>query len=195
MNTVKLSDTHLGLINKTLAVYYRLKSGQIDIALDFAYGFKLNHKQSKEISDTIRKHLFPELKYEGSSYSFNSPQIGDATIAYEILKTFEEFLAAKRNDGYYGCTVDFHGPLKASGEPLPVVLDHKNYKDFPLSIKNSKIVCQLIAKKDYEKVWNHIDSLNLDLPKGDKTEIITESPISVVLRITKPRKKNDVFFN
>ncbi len=56
----------------------------------------------------------PELATSnlGSSYGFNSPQIGDAKIAYEIRKTFEEVLAVKRNDGYYGSTVDFDGPLK-----------------------------------------------------------------------------------
>ena len=37
MNDIKLSDTHLRVINRALEVYYRMRSGQVGIALDTAF--------------------------------------------------------------------------------------------------------------------------------------------------------------
>ena len=36
-------------------------------------------------------------------------------------------------------------------------------------------------------MWDYVDSLNLDLPKGEKTEIIPSFEC-VTIRVTKPRK-------
>ena len=44
INVVKLTDTHLSVINAALETYYRLKSGQIDMALDIAYNYKIKHE-------------------------------------------------------------------------------------------------------------------------------------------------------
>ncbi len=187
MNTVKLTDNHLRVINTALETYFRLKTGQVDIALDYAYGFKLNHYQADAIAAIIKSIALPEISTRGSSYSFNSAEIGDGKIAYEIKKTFEEVLAVKNNNGYYGCTVDFHGPLKASDEPLPEVVGFKNYIDYHLDKKQSKKVNKFFATKDFDGMWDYVDSLNLDLPKGEKTEIIPSFEC-VTIRVTKPRK-------
>lgn len=197
MNTVKLSDGHLKVINKALETYYRLKSGQIDIALDTAYSYRFDRETTDEISDFVRARIFPELKNR-AAYGVGAPEIDDASIAYEIRKTFEEYLAVRLNDGYYGHTVDFDGPLKVSDEPLPVVVEHKNFKDFELSPKDARIVHKFLEAKDFEKAWNHIHSLNLNLPKGESIEIIPSTKLNnksnnivfkVVLRIKKPRKQ------
>jgi len=187
MNTVKLSDKHLAVISTALEVYYRLKSGQINIALDEAYDYSIDRDDAHIIELMIRKVAHKDLPY-GAAHGFNSEKIGNARIAYEIKKTFEEVLAVKRNDGYYGQTVDFHGPLKASDEPLPEVIDFKKHKDFELNSKQSKVINKFFAEKDYDGMWEYVDSLKLDLPKGEKTEIVP-SLKNVIIRVWKPKKQ------
>lgn len=194
MNTVKLTDNHLRVISNALEVYFRLKTGQIDIALDYAYDFKIDRQQVDAISALIKSIVMPEVASRGYSYGFNSPEIGNARIAYEIHKTFDEVLSVKENDGYYGYTVNFHGPLKASDEPLPEVVDFKNYKDFHLDKKQSKKVNKFFATKDFNAMWEYLDSLKLDLPKGERVEVIPSFE-GVTVRVIKPRKKesNTIF--
>lgn len=173
MNTVKLSDAHLRVINKALETYARLKSGQIKIALDTAYDHALDWEEADGVEKRIRS-LLPQYKNLSSSasYGVGSPQLGAANIAYEIKKTFEEYLAVKNNDGFYGHTVDFDGPLKVSEEPLPIIEDHKNYKDYPLNRDQSYDVLREFNMGRYKEMWKVIDSFNLKLPKAEKLEIV-----------------------
>lgn len=194
MNTVKLSDVHLAVINAALETYFRLKTGQVAIALDIAYDYKLNYKQTQSIEDQIKTLVYPKIASRGTSYGVGSPEIGDATIAYEIRKTFEEYVAVKNNNGYYGHTVDFDGPVKISDVPLPIIVDHKNYKDFILNKRESKKVNKLLNEKDYEGAWKYIDSLKKGIPRGEKTEIIP-SFVGVIVRVTKPRNNKDLLIN
>lgn len=192
INVVNLTDTHLSVINAALETYYRLKSGQIDMALNIAYNYKIKREQSEAISTIIRSFALPELatSYLGSSYGFNSPQIGDAKIAYEIRKTFEEVLAVKRNGGYYGNTVDFDGPLKITEEPLPEVVNFVNYIDHKFTDKESDIINDCYHLKEFEEMWEYVDSITAKLPRGDKREIIP-SFSGVIMRIHKPKKPSD----
>lgn len=187
MNTVKLSDKHLQTINSALEVYYRLKAGQIGIALDEAYPGVLDYDARQDIEGKVHREIFPELT-RGSGYSFNSPKLGDARIAYEIKKTFEEYLSVKNNDGYYGFGRSFDGPLKASHEPLPVVLEHKNYKDFPLNQRESFKLRKFIDSRDWDGAWTYVKSVLIDLPRGDSSEIKEADMGIYFIRITKPRK-------
>jgi hypothetical protein len=187
INVVNLTDNHLSVINAALEAYYRLKSGQISMALDIAYEYKLTYDQSHAIENIVKVMALPELAKNGCSYGFNSPQIGDGKIAFEIRKTFEEVLAVKRNGGYYGNTVDFHGPLKASDEPLPEVVNFVNYIDHKFTDKESDIINDYYHLKDFEKMWQYVDSITAKLPKGEKKEIVP-SFNGVTLRIYKPRK-------
>lgn len=200
MNNVKLSDQHLSTIIKALEVYYRLKSGQIQIALNTAYDYDLSYKAVDAAQEFVRG-LLPEFKDfdRNSSYGVGAKELGDANIAYEINKTFQEYLSVKKNDGYYGYTVDFHGPLKVSDEPLPVIREHKPYKDFPLNRRQSEKVLQLVDKQDTKNVWKLIDSFELDLPTGEKSEIVlgvfdgeeaTYGGVNtrIIVRIHKPQK-------
>ena len=194
MNTFKVTDKHLAVINTALEVYYRLRSGQINMALDAAFNYSIDRDELDIIEKLIRKSThnakrvamgLPKLP-TNAAYGFNSPEIGDAVIACEILKTIEEYLAVKNNDGFYGSTVNFRGPLKASDEPLPIILEHKNYKDYMLNKKQSAKINKLYATKDFNKMWEYVDSLKLNLPKGEKTEIVS-SLKGVTIRVTKPR--------
>lgn len=187
-NTVKLTDKHLAVINTALEVYYRLKSGQINIALDEAFSYSIDRQDAEIIELMIRKAAHKDLP-PNAAHGFSSEKIGDARIAYEIKKTFEEVLAVKNNNGYYGNTVNFHGPLKASDEPLPEVIDFKPYKDFKLNSRQSKVINKYFSTKDYTNMWNYLNSLNLNLPKGEKTEIVPSFE-GVTIRVYKPRKNN-----
>jgi hypothetical protein len=191
MNTVKLSDKHLETIRDALETYFRMKTGQISIALDIVYNYKLNHYQTDSIESIIKTLALPEIASRGTSYSFNSEQIKDGKIAYEITKTIDEYLSVKNNDGYYGHTVDFSGPLKASDEPLPEILEHKNYKDFVFDKKQSAKANKLYSTKNFDKLWEYVYSSFPDLPKGEKIEIIP-SFANVTVRVYKPRRKNEL---
>lgn len=194
MNTVKLSDNHLKLINRALETYYRLKSGQIGMAVDTVFADRfLSWEHREEIEKAVRRHTHPNLP-SGAAHSFNSEHIGDASIAYEIKKTFEEFLAVQRNGGFYGSTVDFHGPLKASNEPLPEIVGFNRSKDYKLNKRQSKKVIAFKNKNQYNDMWNYIVSLRekLDFPKGEKSEIIINEDI-VTIRIFKPYRNEPSF--
>lgn len=188
MNTVKLSDKHLEVIRDALETYFRMKLGQVATALDIVYDYKLDYDKSYSIESIVKAMVLPEIASRGTSYSFNSPQIGDGTIAYEITKTIDEYLSVKKNDGYYGHTVDFSGPLKASEEPLPEILDHKNYKDFEMDKKQSAKANKLYSSKNFDKLWEYVNEVFPKLPKGQKVEIIPSFKC-VTVRVTKPRKQ------
>jgi hypothetical protein len=192
MNTVKLSDKHLQVIRDALETYFRMKTGQVSIALDLVYDYKLNHEKTQALESLVKAMVLPEIADRGVSYSFNSPQIGEGIVAYEITKVIDEYLSVKRNDGYYGSSVDFSGPLKASDEPLPEILEHKNYKDFVFDKKQSAKANKLYSSKNFDKLWEYVYSIFTDLPKGEKTEIIP-SFSNVTVRVYKPRKLNDKF--
>lgn len=200
MPNVNLSDKHLKVIIKALEVYYRLKSGQIQIALDTAYDHALAYIDADAAQEIIRRWL-PQFKDfdRNSSYGVGAKELGDANIAYEINKTFQEYLSVQKNDGYYGYTVDFHGPLKVSDEPLPKIREHKPYKDFPLTRKQSAKLLKLLNKNDYVKIWESVREMSPDLPKGEKQEIILDAfkgeeavyggdNTRIVIRVHKPQK-------
>ena len=186
MNTVNLTDNHFKVICKALEIYYRLKSGQINMALNEAFDYKIDISDLDLIESLIRQNTHKNLS-AGAAYGFNNKEMGGARIAYEIKKTFEEVLAVKHNDGYYGNTVDFNGPLKASEEPFPEVVSFVKYKDFKLNSRQSKVISRHILNKDYERMWKYFGSLKLEIPKGEKTEILLQDKNAVV-RVWKPRK-------
>jgi len=188
MNNIKLSDTHLRVINRALEVYYRMRSGQIGIALDTAYDKCIDWDSRDLIEKMVRKLVIEDEKLSSpsASYGFNSDEIGDARIAYEIQCVFRQYLAVKRNDGFFDySTVDFRDPLKASDEPLPEVVNFIKYIDHVFNSAQSKKINQLHNKKKYREAWDYIDSLKLDLPKGECVELLSGFN-GVTMRIHKP---------
>ncbi len=190
IHSVKLHDEHIAVIIKALEVYYRLRSGQINMALDTAYSNPLPWYFFQAIETLIRSHTHPELT-ASASYGFNGEKMGDAKIAYEINKTLQEFLSVKNNDGFYGSGANFHGPLKASEIPFPEIEGFIKYKDYPLpDPQTNKKAYELLITKKYEELWDLVDSLNLDLPKGEKKELLPVE-IGVIIRVWKPYKKDE----
>lgn len=190
MNNVKLTDNHLTVIAKAVEVYYRLKSGQIHIALDIAFDSKCSVEDTYSIERLVRSYTHPMLSPH-VSYGYNCIEMGDARIGYEIWQTFMQYLSVKGNNGYYdnalkgGCSGDI---LKASDEPLPVFTDFKQYKDFKLNKRQSKKILAFKDKKQYTEMWNYIVSQRevCKLPSGENTEIIVDGA-HVILRVFKPR--------
>ena len=191
MNDIKLSDTHLRVINRALEVYFRMRSGQVGIALDTAFDECIDWESRDLIEKMVRKLIIDdkELSSPGASYGFNSHKIGDAKIAYEIRSVFRQYLAVKNNDGFFDyTTVDFQDPLKASDEPLPEVVNFVKYIDHVFNPAQSKKINQLHNKKKYKEAWDYIDELKLDLPSGEGVELVSGFN-GVTMRIHKPRRK------
>jgi hypothetical protein len=175
MNTIKLSDAHLRVINRALETYYRMRSGQIGMAIDTAYDHSIEYNHRELIEKMVRVLIIDDngLSDPGASYSYNNDKLGDARIAYEIQCCFRQFLAVKNNDGFFSYeTVDFGDPLKASDEPLPEIVDFKKYIDYNFSPEQSQKINKFHSKKQYKEAWDYVDSLMLNFPSGEKTELI-----------------------
>ncbi len=168
-----------------------MRSGQIGIALDTAYDKCIDYDNRDLIEKMVRKLIIDDNKLSSpsASYGFNSNEIGDARIAYEIQCVFRQYLAVKRNDGYFDySTVDFRDPLKASDEPLPEIVNFVKHIDHVFTPEQSKKINQLHNKKKYKEAWDYIDSLKLDLPKGEGIELVPGFN-GVTMRIHKPRRE------
>jgi hypothetical protein len=189
MNTIKLSDAHLRVINRALETYYRMRSGQVGMAIDIAYDHCIEYNHRELIEKMVRVLILNDKSpSSGASYGFNSPEIGDARIAYEIQSCFRQFLAVKNNDGFFSyATVDFGDPLKASDEPLPEIVDFKKYIDHNFTPEQSEKINEFHSKKQYKEAWDYVDSLKPNWPEGEKAELIPGLN-GVVMRVHKPRK-------
>ena len=197
---ISLTDSHIRVIITALNCFYRLRSGQIGIAMDEAYRDKdISYEDREVIEKMVRTIAFKEIQHTNSYYGFNHPELKDGTLAFEIEKTLEEYISVKNNGGLWGSGCNFHGPIKATKEPLPVIEGFTDYKDFPLNKEQTSQLLPHYKAKNYNKLWEAYDSLKLSLPKGDKTEIIVGkfngdeaeyggSNERVVVRITKPIK-------
>ncbi len=184
MNTVKLSDTHISVIELALETLLRLKLGQVKTALDTAYGFGLADWDKLDAIERLVK-----LSYDKKTFCNVSGSDETANIAYEIRQVFRQYLAVKNNNGFFGSTVDFHDPLKSSNEPLPIIDNYKPYKDICLTQKQSEKIRKLQVV-DAHKMWNYIDSITRSkCSLGTQTDIF-EDPATqkLVIRFHKPEK-------
>lgn len=194
---VSFTDKQLQVIVAALETYYRLRSSQVGIAMDVAYYDKsLSYDDRETIENLVKSIAFKEIKHPNSYYGFNNPELKDGTLAFEIEKTLTEYLSVKNNDGHWGSGCNFNGPLKTTQEPLPIIEGFKEYKDYPLTRAQTKKILPHYHKNDYVKMWQAYDKLKLDLPKGERHQILTDITTDtkskiyerVVVRITKPRK-------
>ena len=169
------------------------------------YDEKHTQKSSIMIAVQVNGKLRAQLTVDVSAAQEDI--IAEAKIAVqkwfdgkEIKKTVEEYLSVKNNDGCWGTGTNFRGPLKASDEPFPDILDFKKYKDYPLNKTQSKKINKFYEKKEFDLMWNFIDSLKLDLPRGEKKEIVFGSFVGdgrrvhvpndrVIIRVHKPIKE------
>jgi hypothetical protein len=193
--TIEFDERHLPTILKALEVYQRLKLGQIDYALDEAFGWKLDHEASSEIHRCARKHLFPEFENNPNiSYGiYNQEKVGDATMAYEIYKVLGRYRAITNNDGWSDWGRSFDKVHQHTNVPLPVVQNFVDYKLFKIPKRLWKKIDTAIEEKssDWRGIWNAIDKAMPDLPKGEKSEITNESSEWYV-KVYSPIKPKDL---
>jgi hypothetical protein len=174
--TIEFQKEHLAVLLKSLEVYQRIKLGQIDYALDEAFGWKLEHEAKQEIHNCARKHLFPEFENNPNvSYGiYNQEKVGDATMAYEIYKVLGRYRAITNNDGWSDWGRTFDKVHSHTGIDLPVVQNFVDYKTFKIPKRLWKKIRNAIENSDtadWNDIWQSIDKAMPKLPKGEKSEI------------------------
>ena len=202
--TIEFQNEHIPTILKALEVYQRLKLGQIDIALDEAFGYSLAYEDKKEIHNCARKYLFKGTDLENNpnvSYGiYNQEKVGDATMAYEIYKVLRRYKAFKDNDGWADWSRSFDKPHSHTGVPLPIVQGAIEHKDFKIPKRLWKRLDEAYANKDtadWKKIWDSIDRAMPNLPRGEKSEIVNllwdidETESQWVIRVTAPIKPKE----
>ena len=198
-HSVKLSDCHLQLIGNALEVYYRLRSGQIGMAMEEVYKDKaLSLEEIDSINSFVRDIVFPSKeKFEnlsefdkksypnnkaikrsplesGQSFGVGNKEIGDANIAWEVRQTFRQFLAVQDNTGLFNPMFNvFDDPLKVSDEPLPEIVGFNKSKQFYIEDPEVNIeIHKNVLKSLYENAWQCITEYFQDsLPKGESSRI------------------------
>jgi hypothetical protein len=178
--TIEFDERHISTLLKALEVFQRLKLGQIDYALDEAFGWKLNHEASSEIHRCARKHLFPEFENNPNiSYGiYNQEKVGDATMAYEIYKVLGRYRAITNNDGWSDWGRSFDKVHSHTGVPLPVVQNFIDYKLFKIPKRLWRRIDATLDPMygdDWGNIWKAIDKAMPNLPKGEKSEVYSDS--------------------
>jgi hypothetical protein len=198
--TIEFQKEHLAVLLKSLEVYQRIKLGQIDYALDEAFGWKLEHEAKQEIHNCARKHLFPEFENNPNvSYGiYNQEKVGDATMAYEIYKVLGRYRAITNNDGWSDWGRTFDKVHSHTGIDLPVVQNFVDYKLFKVPKRLWKKIDAAYNdtenNADWAGMWDYIDKAMPNLPRGEKSEIICSDFISdgYYIKVTAPIKPKEV---
>lgn len=190
--TIEFQKEHIPTILKALEVYQRIKLGQIDYALDEAFGWKLDHEAKQEIHNCARKYLFPEFENNPNvSYGiYNQEKVGDATMAYEIYKVLGRYRAITNNDGWSDWGRTFDKVHSHTGIDLPVVQNFIDYKLFKIPKrlwKKLDATLNVDYAGDWNDIWKSIDKAMPKLPKGEKSELVSE-PDSWYVKVHSPIK-------
>lgn len=201
---ITLSEEHTKVILTALEAFSRMRIGQFRYALEEVFPkecWDLGWDKMQELERPLKAAFFPNDPPNGGP-GICSEQASDGRIAYEIQKTIQQYRALKKSGGWFGSGYDFDGNLlNPSGLPPPKIdgLDEMQYMDF--LIPDQQKAYGLYNQKDYEKLFHHIGKTILNLPRGDKTEIvekyIEETPSKIeyknqlYVRVHKPRKPLD----
>ncbi|NBO98691.1 MAG: hypothetical protein EBU90_00920 [Proteobacteria bacterium] len=205
--TVTFDERHLPVIARALEVFMRMRSGQIDMALDECYADKqtkmLNDRSYDHFNDNqnietmIRRVYFKELSNNAAwgvgQYGFGGEE------AYMIWKTLRQYMAYERNGGYAGTGRDFDTTWgKYSEVPNPVVQGFSTRKFFKAPKSLQEKLEYLYEQKEYQEMWKIIDKKWKSLPRGDKYEIGYQLPDdpsewykNIGVWVTAPRKKEE----
>ena len=211
--TLQLTDNHLRTIQNALECYYRLRSGQIGMALEEVYPDKMLSWDEKEnIESLIKEVVFPtsdSLPSElakcrpglsrNEAFGVGQKALGDANVAYELYGTIRQYLAVQRNDGWFGCNCSFDDPLEVSEEPLPVIVGFDKTKLFPIPKKLQKRVgayfkgCdeETVTKKQAWDIWDLLDK-EMKLPMSNFHKLVQDDDGKFFVQANKPRKSNAV---
>lgn len=198
--TVIFDERHLPVLVRALEVFQRMRSGQIDMALDECYADKqtkmlkdrkyYHYGDNKEIEKLIRSVYFKDLGSPNAAWGIGQYGYGGEE-AYMIQKTLRQYMAYERNDGYAGTGRDFDTCWGSySDVPNPVVEGFSTRKFFKAPKSIQKKLENLISVGDFKGAFDLIDKKFKTLPKGDKYEISFSGDDWGVF-VTAPRKKEE----
>ena len=206
--TIEFDERHLPIITRALECFMRLRSGQIDMALDEVYADKQtkmlkdkdysHYDDNKSIEKLIRSVYFKDLDSPNAAWGIGQYGFGGEE-AYMISKTLRQYMAYKRNDGYAGTGRDFDTCWGSYSDiPNPVVQGFSTRKFFKAPKSLQEKLANLIDKHAYKDAFDLIDKKWKTLPRGDKYELdcvhdnggdIWYGDIGVW--VTAPRKKEE----
>jgi len=205
---MEFTKEHLRVMRTALEVYERLKMGQIGMAIDLLTDYSLPAADREKIEDTVKPITHPDLVIKNSYWGIFHPDLKDnATVAYEIQKVIEQYLAVTNNDGYWGNTKDYDEPIGHTNIPLPKVTNFKKYIEFPIDPKYTKKMDKLKEEGNFNKMWNLADEALAPMKVLHKLEtggslfyrhggmkivrIGRKNPFWVV-RVNKPQKESEL---
>ncbi len=213
---ISFSPAQLNIVQKALEIYARGRMGQFDVMIDEMF---LEHligwENRQDISRFIRSKLFNRENEHifsqnvNASHGISNPLVGDGQLAYEIGSVIRQYKAIKRNDGFFSdsYSVDFHDPLKLTGEKLPEIVGFNKYVDFEVEAFTDRTQYESIYNafliKDYKSMWEFIDRY-MKLPKCERKEVLeacfdkndfapfaSDSDYRLVVRCHKPIKETN----
>lgn len=207
-----LSEEQLGIVQTALEAYSRMKMGQIGYGIMEIFpstypettrsieGFVRNVINYEDVQRG-REPTFPSDS--NASWGYGHEKSGDGSEAFVIMQAVRQFLAVKRNDGYFDPSfVTYDDPMTFGREDkhIPEIEGFIKYKDYYLDdqIKNKEAV-RLFRKEQYAELYN--DYFNKDFTDskgimGEKYQIMLDRhEENIFLRVFKPSKiknyKND----
>ena len=213
-----LSEKHAKVVQKSCEAYCRGKLGQFRYMLEEIFP-ELSYNRGRAIEEFIRAQFCEQAiqedkpaefyfpNYSDQYWSIGNKKTGDGTLAYEVEKVIENYLAVKNNDGYWGSGTNFSSPLcfrngnLTDDSDLPKIENFVTYKDFPLSVAKSKRLHTYCVAEQWEKAWGLINNLRKQGKfnyEGGEQKIMWGAKIidgkerpdetSYFIRVWKPRK-------
>ena len=187
MTTINFTDEHLNVLRQALDLLYRIKAGQLAIAISDVFPEKnIGYDERLELERVFNSVVHPELT-AGSAYGCTSKEIGDAKIAYEIYQTIRQYQSVTNNGGYFGAGRDSDDPLKVSGEPLPEIENFNKFIDVEIPKKLIPKLEKAGQGDDVFKMWEIINE-GMILPRSEERRIIYQGDTFVAVRCFKPRR-------
>lgn len=188
---VELQEEHISVINRALEVYQRLKMGQIKSAFDEAFDFPIDYDDAIAMERFVRSFLFKDLNSNAFYGIYNQDKVGDATLAYELYKTFKQYKYFKRTDGWrdgWGCDSSGNiGEKPTSGIPYAVIQNFNTEKFFPFPKRYQKKAFDYFLQEKYTDLWDMGKKYMKDLPRGESYRIDCKYDI-VGFYVDKPEK-------
>lgn len=205
-----LSEQHAEVVQKACEAYCRAKLGQFKYMLDELFPH-LDYNRGRAIERFIRQEFMDQALCEGkdaefyfpmspnASWGVNHEKFGDGALAYEVEKVLENYLAVRKNDGYWGSGTNFSEPLTKDTTSLPQIEGFQKYKDFPLNAAKSKKMHSFVSTEQWDKAWTLINNLRkqgyLNYEGGEQKimSLGTENPDAPLyfVRVFKPRRKEE----